>query len=99
MTKVGTRIRDEWIEDKEILNYFLTDLNKGYQSKLTVLHFLGVDGMGHETCNPTDPRMEDPILNYDAIIRKLLDSIDDKTTLILTGDHGMNKRGFHGGLA
>lgn len=44
-----------------------------------------------------DPRVELRIGNYDDCVRKLIDTIDDDTTILFTGDHGILDIGDHGG--
>lgn len=65
---------------------------------LLILHFLGVDHCGHKF-GPTHPEMNRKLLEMDAVIRNLADSLDDNTILIMFSDHGMTEDGDHGGIS
>lgn len=59
-------------------------------------HCLGVDHAGHRY-GPDHSAMTAKLRQMDDFIRKLTDSIDDDTLLIVMGDHGMDSKGDHGG--
>lgn len=68
------------------------------KSDWTVLiaHFLGVDHCGHKY-GPNHPEMSLKLEQMDGMIAKVIDSMDDKTLLMVMGDHGMTDNGDHGG--
>ena len=59
-------------------------------------HFLGVDHAGHRY-GPNHPAMAAKLQQMDELIRKVIDGLDDKTLLVVMGDHGMDAKGDHGG--
>ncbi|MCJ1433708.1 mannose-ethanolamine phosphotransferase gpi13 [Xylographa pallens] len=61
-----------------------------------IAHFLGVDHAGHRY-GPNHPAMTAKLLQMDAILRQLIEALDDQTLLVVMGDHGMDAKGDHGG--
>ena len=59
-------------------------------------HFLGVDHIGHRL-GPDHPTMRTKLKQMDDVMRRVVDLLDDDTLLILMGDHGMDRKGDHGG--
>ncbi|CAK7266946.1 mannose-ethanolamine phosphotransferase gpi13 [Sporothrix epigloea] len=59
-------------------------------------HCLGVDHAGHRY-GPNHPAMREKLQQMDGFIRRIADSIDDQTLLVVMGDHGMDSHGDHGG--
>lgn len=65
-----------------------------------VLHYLGLDHIGHKT-GPRGPNMIPKQREMDAVIRQIYGAMEahehlDSTLLVLCGDHGMNDAGNHG---
>jgi phosphatidylinositol glycan class O len=59
-------------------------------------HIIGIDSAGHSF----DMRHKDisrKIRDTDRLIGSVVEKMDDKTTLIVFGDHGMTEDGNHGG--
>lgn len=61
-----------------------------------IAHFLGVDHCGHKY-GPMHREMSRKLSEMNAVIEKLSETIDDDTTLLVFGDHGMTTSGDHGG--
>ncbi|EAW08698.1 mannose-ethanolamine phosphotransferase GPI13 [Aspergillus clavatus NRRL 1] len=59
-------------------------------------HYLGVDHAGHRY-GPDHPAMAAKLREMDQVIRNLIATLDDKTLLVVMGDHGMDSKGDHGG--
>ncbi|KAM5545492.1 hypothetical protein V8D89_000530 [Ganoderma adspersum] len=59
-------------------------------------HFLGVDHVGHRL-GPDHPTMKAKLTQMDAVMRRVVELLDDDTLLVLMGDHGMDRKGDHGG--
>lgn len=59
-------------------------------------HFLGVDHVGHRL-GPDNPTMRSKLQQMDHVIRDTVESLDDDTLLVVLGDHGMDRKGDHGG--
>ncbi len=63
---------------------------------LLIGHCLGVDHAGHRY-GPSHPAMREKLGQMDEFIRRLVDTVDDDTLLVVMGDHGMDGKGDHGG--
>jgi len=61
-----------------------------------VTHFIGVDSAGH-TYNSQNENIERKLLETEEMIKLVIELMDEKTTLIVFGDHGMTEDGNHGG--
>lgn len=59
-------------------------------------HYLGVDHAGHRY-GPDHSAMNDKLKQMDRVIRDIINALDDKTLLVVMGDHGMDTKGDHGG--
>lgn len=59
-------------------------------------HFLGVDHAGHRY-GPNHPAMTSKLKQMDDVLRDVVAALDDKTLLVVMGDHGMDGKGDHGG--
>lgn len=59
-------------------------------------HYLGVDHAGHRY-GPNHAAMGAKLRQMDELIREVISKIDDKTLLVVMGDHGMDAKGDHGG--
>lgn len=65
-------------------------------TSLVIAHSLGVDHVGHRF-GPAHPRMVPKLAQMDALVRRVMDQLDDDTLFVLLGDHGMDATGDHGG--
>ncbi|KAI4253119.1 MAG: hypothetical protein LQ352_003883 [Teloschistes flavicans] len=59
-------------------------------------HFLGLDHAGHRY-GPDHPATQEKLQQMDRVIRDMISALDDKTLLVVMGDHGMDTKGDHGG--
>ena len=59
-------------------------------------HFLGVDHVGHRV-GPDHPKMRAKLAQMDQVLRQVVHRLADDTLLVVLGDHGMDRRGDHGG--
>ncbi|KAI0315940.1 hypothetical protein OF83DRAFT_1129538 [Amylostereum chailletii] len=59
-------------------------------------HFLGVDHVGHRV-GPDHPTMRAKQEQMNDVLRQVVDALDEDTLLVVMGDHGMDRRGDHGG--
>ena len=59
-------------------------------------HMLGVDHAGHRY-GPDHPAITGKLRQMDRQMREIMNLIDDRTLLVIMGDHGMDTRGDHGG--
>ncbi|OJJ43810.1 hypothetical protein ASPZODRAFT_154318 [Penicilliopsis zonata CBS 506.65] len=59
-------------------------------------HYLGVDHAGHRY-GPNHAAMAAKLRQMDQVIRDMIAALDDKTLLVVMGDHGMDTKGDHGG--
>ena len=61
-----------------------------------MIHLLGVDNAGH-TYDSFSKEIERKLSDTEKVIKKIVEKMDDKTTLLVLGDHGMTPDGNHGG--
>ncbi|EEQ30337.1 mannose-ethanolamine phosphotransferase gpi13 [Microsporum canis] len=89
---------DLFTVDNGVTEHIFPLLHADNSTKWDVLigHYLGVDHAGHRY-GPDHPAMADKLAEMDALIRKMMEAIDDKTLLVVMGDHGMDPKGDHGG--
>ncbi len=59
-------------------------------------HYLGVDHAGHRY-GPDHPAMTAKLRQMDGIFRQIIEILDERTLLVVLGDHGMDSKGDHGG--
>jgi GPI ethanolamine phosphate transferase 3 subunit O len=81
--------------DNEILKHLPDELSKNDWDVL-IAHFLGIDHCGHKY-GPLHPEMSRKLTEMNEIIEKIVATIDEDTTLLVFGDHGMTFTGDHGG--
>lgn len=84
--------------DNGVLSHLYPLLEKEQSSRWDFLigHFLGVDHAGHRY-GPHHFAMKDKLRQMNDVIKETIEKIDDKTLLIVMGDHGMDSTGNHGG--
>lgn len=84
--------------DNGVIDHIFPLLDKKRQGEWDLLigHCLGVDHAGHRY-GPNHAAMTAKLRQMDAFVRNVTESIDDKTLLIVMGDHGMDGKGDHGG--
>ncbi|KAG7276917.1 hypothetical protein CRUP_010237 [Coryphaenoides rupestris] len=70
---------------------------------LLILHYLGLDHIGHMS-GPRSPLVRPKLLEMDDVLKKIHGSLVSKESegsppylLVLCGDHGMSETGSHGG--
>ncbi|KAG9900421.1 hypothetical protein KCV05_g16317, partial [Aureobasidium melanogenum] len=59
-------------------------------------HYLGVDHAGHRY-GPDHPAMASKLQEMNSVFERMIAALDDKTLLVVMGDHGMDAKGDHGG--
>ncbi|KAI0390802.1 GPI ethanolamine phosphate transferase 3-like protein [Xylariaceae sp. FL0594] len=74
----------------------LLEAEKRGQWDVAIGHLLGVDHAGHRY-GPNHPAMTAKLHQMDGFIRRLAESVDEDTLLVVMGDHGMDGKGDHGG--
>ncbi|KAI0722060.1 hypothetical protein C8Q72DRAFT_64636 [Fomitopsis betulina] len=70
--------------------------NTSAQWDVLIGHFLGVDHVGHRV-GPDHPKMRTKLAQMDQVLRQVVHRMAEDTLLIVLGDHGMDRRGDHGG--
>ncbi|KAG5440846.1 hypothetical protein PCK2_000001, partial [Pneumocystis canis] len=66
------------------------------QWDILILHYLGLDHSGHRY-GPNHNQTARKLVEMDTTIRKIMNTLQDDTLLIVFGDHGMDEKGDHGG--
>ncbi|KAH8237226.1 hypothetical protein KR038_007292 [Drosophila bunnanda] len=81
--------------DNQIMKHLPKELaNDDWQ--VLVAHFLGVDHCGHKH-GPMHEEMVRKLGEMNEVIRSVVEAMDNETTLLVMGDHGMTASGDHGG--
>lgn len=91
---LGFNIKDPAVDSNTIP--FLKKKIAENNFDLLLGHVLSIDHMGH-SFGLGDERVKTQIAANDKLILDIIDSIDQDTTLVILGDHGMDALGTHGG--
>lgn len=78
------------------INQVLPDELEKDDWSLLIAHYLGVDHCGHKF-GPMHTEMARKLGEMNTVIEKVIEQMDDETTLFVIGDHGMTNTGDHGG--
>jgi phosphatidylinositol glycan class O len=86
------------VDNGVIANLFplLTNSTHAHSWDFLIGHFLGVDHVGHRV-GPDHPTMLAKQQQMNDVLKRVVDLLDDDTLLIVLGDHGMDRKGDHGG--
>ena len=89
---------DLFTVDNGVTEHLLPLLSPEETEKWDVIfgHYLGVDHAGHRY-GPDHPATNSKLKEMDDVLRKIIALLDDKTLLVVMGDHGMDTKGDHGG--
>ncbi|KAH0543368.1 hypothetical protein FGG08_002324 [Glutinoglossum americanum] len=84
--------------DNGVTEHLFPLLHSSNSSKWDVIigHYLGVDHAGHRY-GPDHPAMAAKLQQMDGVVRRLVESVDESTVVVVLGDHGMDAKGDHGG--
>ena len=74
----------------------ISELQKGSEFDFMLVHMIGVDSAGH-TFGSKHPEVERKLGETEKFIEKVIELMDNDTTLLVYGDHGMTMEGSHGG--
>ena len=78
------------------MSYVTDEMEKGSDFDLLLLHMLGMDAAGH-THGSKHPEIQRKLLDTEKFIKWIIEKMDNETTLVVYGDHGMTVEGSHGG--
>lgn len=84
--------------DNGIWNLLPSYLANPSSWRLLILHFLGVDHVGH-TFDISHPAMRTRLEQYDETLKQVVSSLPEDGMIWLFGDHGMTAEGEHGGAS
>ena len=89
---------DLFTVDNGVTEHLIPLLSPSNNGKWDVIfgHYLGVDHAGHRY-GPDHTATRSKLKEMDDVLRKIIDLVDDKTLLVVMGDHGMDVKGDHGG--
>ena len=84
--------------DSGVTEHLLPLLESGNTGKWDVIfgHYLGVDHAGHRY-GPDHPATNAKLREMDAVLRDIIERLNEDTLLVVMGDHGMDVKGDHGG--
>ncbi|KAI0272081.1 hypothetical protein BGY98DRAFT_1002678 [Russula aff. rugulosa BPL654] len=86
------------VDNGVIANLFplLTNSTHAHSWDFLIGHFLGVDHVGHRV-GPDHPTMLVKQQQMNDVLKRVVDLLDNDTLLVVLGDHGMDRKGDHGG--
>jgi hypothetical protein len=87
-------VRDLDTVDQGVIHHFRNEHSKPWD--LIIGHMLGVDHAAHRY-HADHPEMTRKLLEVNAFIKEVADGLDDRSLLLVFGDHGMTEMGNHGG--
>lgn len=82
--------------DNGVAKRILEELDQGSNFKLMLGHIIGVDSAGH-TYDAQNAEISRKLDDTQNVIHDIIEKMDDQTTLVVFGDHGMTPDGNHGG--
>ena len=82
--------------DSNVTNALLNELNQINDWNLLIVHFLGLDHIGH-AIGAFNSFVENKLSEMDEVILEIFSKMTKNDLLIITGDHGMADQGGHGG--
>ncbi len=94
--KIGGFNIGDWTVDQPVQDYINKKIEENKFDFLAA-HLLRLDHMGHKTLNLASHQVFNSIKDIDRFLVHLMNNIGNNTMLIFAGDHGMTKKGFHGG--
>jgi len=74
----------------------LTNSSHAHTWDFIIGHFLGVDHVGHRVA-PDHPMMLVKQQQMNEVLKRVVNTLDQDTLLVVFGDHGMDRKGDHGG--
>lgn len=74
----------------------MKELNQTNQWNFLILHYLGLDHIGH-SIGAFNSLIQEKLSEMDDVIDQISSRMDSNDILIITGDHGMIDQGGHGG--
>ena len=86
--------------DTNVTENALPELSKLNDWDFMVLHYLGVDHIGHSHGGATSRLMKAKLIEMDQVVRTIHSSLSKSGQpylFVITGDHGMTDAGNHGG--
>jgi len=89
-------VRELDYNDNQAWKNIKVDLDHGSDFDLVIAHLDGMDHAGHAH-GTRDGSVQKKMLDVESIIKKVIDNMDDDTTIVVFGDHGMTQEGSHGG--
>ncbi|KAI0029077.1 hypothetical protein K488DRAFT_57196 [Vararia minispora EC-137] len=92
-------VEDLYTVDNGVIHHLfplLTDHPHAHDWDLLIGHFLGVDHVGHRV-GPDHPTMLTKQQVMNEVLTNVVEVLDDDTLLVVMGDHGMDRKGDHGG--
>lgn len=82
--------------DLNVTRHIPKQLNEMSQWDSLILHYLGLDHIGHKG-GAYSKFMASKHIEMDTVVKELYENIDENTLIVVAGDHGMNDVGNHGG--
>lgn len=82
--------------DNLVKAHLIPELENGSDFDFMILHMIGMDCVGHSQ-GSRSPEITRKLLETEKVISQIIEKMDEETTLVVFGDHGMTEEGSHGG--
>ena len=93
----NTNVNDLESNDRHVRKTVEAEMKEsGGDFDFLIMHTTGVDCAGH-THGSRHPDIQRKLLETEQFIADMIDWMDEETTLVIFGDHGMTEEGSHGG--
>ena len=96
VTLMDQNIRSLDANDNMVAENLFKELAEGSNFNFLIAHLIGMDHAGH-SYDTRHPELQRKMHEVESTIEKVLQQIDDETTVVIFGDHGMTEDGSHGG--
>ena len=96
VTLMDQNIRSLDANDNMVAENLFKELAAGSNFNFLIAHLIGMDHAGH-SYDTRHPELQRKMHEVESTIEKVLQQIDDETTVVIFGDHGMTEDGSHGG--
>lgn len=82
--------------DRMVIDNLITEYKSG-KYQMVIGHFLGLDHIGHTFSSVSTAQTTYKLNEISGFLDKVVEAMDDRTVLLVLGDHGMKSDGNHGG--
>lgn len=86
----GIPLENERFEDRKSIDNFRAEIERNPDFRIGLIHLTAVDGAAHHYDGYQIKEVQEDIALYDKLVREVIEMLDENTTLLVFGDHGMD---------